>query len=157
MKNRTYRYMEKEPLYPFGFGLSYTTFQYSNLILSAKEIGTSEQLTISVDVQNTGKMAGEEVVQLYLTDLEASVAVPKCQLRGIQRIHLAPGEKKTVTFTLTPRQMALIDNDGRCILEPGAFKVSVGGCQPDERSKKLGGTFLTETFEVKGSPVELPY
>lgn len=157
MKNRTYRYIEKEPLYPFGFGLSYTTFQYSNLTLSAKEIGTSENLTISVDVQNTGKMAGDEVVQLYLTDLEASVVVPKCQLRGVQRINLAPGEKKTVTFTLTPRQMALIDNEGRCILEPGTFKISVGGCQPDERSKKLGGTFLTETFEVKGNPVELPY
>lgn len=158
MKGRTYRYMEDEPLYPFGYGLSYTTFEYSNLKLSAEVIEAGQSITISVDVKNTGNMAGDEVVQLYLKDLEASVDVPIHELKGFSRIKLQPGETTTVTFTLTPRQMALIDNDGRCILEPGRFRVMVGGRQPDKRSEALAKTpILVGEFEVRGEPVELEY
>lgn len=158
MKGRTYRYMEDEPLYPFGYGLSYTTFEYSNLKLSAEIIEAGQSITISVDVKNTGNMAGDEVVQLYLKDLKASVDVPIHELKGFCRVKLQPGESTTVTFTLTPRQMALIDNDGRCILEPGRFRVMVGGRQPDKRSETLAKTpILVGEFEVRGEPMELEY
>jgi beta-glucosidase len=158
MKGRTYRYMEEEPLYPFGYGLSYTTFEYSNLKLSAETIDAGQSITVSVDVKNLGDRTGDEVVQLYLKDLEASVDVPIHELKGFARVKLQPGENTTVTFTLTPRQMALIDNDGRCILEPGRFRVTVGGRQPDKRSEALAGTqVLVDEFEVRGEPMELEY
>lgn len=158
MRGRTYRYMEDEPLYPFGYGLSYTTFEYSNLKLSAQVIEAGEPLTVSVDVKNIGNMAGDEVVQMYLKDLEASVDVPVYELKGFSRIKLLPGEVTTVTFTLTPRHMALIDNDGRCILEPGKFRVMVGGRQPDKRSEALARTSVcVGEFEVKGEAMELEY
>jgi len=158
MKGRTYRYMEDEPLYPFGYGLSYTTFEYSNLKLSAQAIEAGQSLTVSVDVKNAGNIAGDEVVQVYLKDLEASVDVPIYKLEGFRRVKLQPGEATTVTFTLTPRQMALIDNDGRCILEPGKFRVMVGGRQPDRRSEALAKTsILVGEFEVRGEPLELEY
>lgn len=158
MKGRTYRYFEREPLYPFGYGLSYTTFEYSNLRMSAERITAGDSLEVSVDVQNRGSMTGDEVVQLYLSDIEASVAVPIRQLQGIQRISLEPGQKKTVSFTITPRQMALIDNDGKCVLEPGLFQVSVGGFQPDGRSQALTGAKpLVGVFEVIGQSLALEY
>ncbi|NLW00911.1 MAG: glycoside hydrolase family 3 protein [Clostridiales bacterium] len=158
MKGRTYRYMEEEPLYPFGYGLSFTTFEYSNLKLSQEVIDAGESISVSVDVKNTGQIAGDEVVQLYIKDLEASVDVPIHELRGFKRIKLQPGESATVSFTLTARQMALIDNDGKCILEPGKFKVMVGGRQPDSRSQALAGTQILEAeFEVTGQPMELEY
>ena len=158
MKGRTYRYMEEEPLYPFGYGLSFTTFEYSNLKLSQEVIDAGESISVSVDVKNTGQIAGDEAVQLYIKDLEASVDVPIHELRGFKRIKLQPGESATVSFTLTARQMALIDNDGKCILEPGKFKVMVGGRQPDSRSQALAGTQILEAeFEVTGQPMELEY
>ncbi|MCX7681300.1 MAG: glycoside hydrolase family 3 C-terminal domain-containing protein [Anaerolineae bacterium] len=135
-EGRTYRYFRGEPLFPFGHGLSYTTFAYSNLRLSAEKLtwdGTAMEepmLTVSVDVQNTGDRAGDEVVQMYITDLVASVPVPIRQLAGFKRISLAPGEKQTVSFTVTARQLSLIDNSGRRVVEPGEFEVAVGGRQP---------------------------
>lgn len=158
MKGRTYRYMEDEPLYPFGYGLSYTAFEYSNLRLDADKVQAGQSVTVSVDVKNTGEMAGDEVVQLYLKDLEASVDVPVHELKGFSRIRLQPGESKTVSFEITPRQMALIDNDGICILEPGRFRVTVGVRQPDRRSEGLAGTaVLSAEFEVTGEKIELEY
>jgi len=158
MKGRTYRYMEEEPLYPFGYGLSYTSFSYSNLTLSGGEIQSGEPLAVSVDVENSGDLAGDEVVQLYLEDLEASVAVPNRQLVGFKRIALEPGETKTVSFSISPRQMALIDDDGRCVLEPGVFRVTAGGYQPDSVSKTLSGTeVLAQEFQVCGDVKELEY
>jgi len=130
MAGRTYRYFRGEPLYQFGYGLSYTTFAYANLQLSARTIVPGESLTVQVDVENTGERAGDEVVQLYITDVAASVPVPVRQLAGFKRISLAPGEVKTVTFTVASRQMALIDDTGRRVIEPGAFQVAVGGRQP---------------------------
>ncbi|HHU91946.1 MAG TPA: glycoside hydrolase family 3 protein [Halanaerobiaceae bacterium] len=160
MENRTYRYMESAPLYPFGYGLSYTSFEYSNLKVSREELSTedNDDLLVSVEVENTGKLAGDEVVQLYIKDLEASVRVPHWQLNGVQRIHLQPGEKARVEFTLTKRQFALIDEEGKCLLEPGVFRIYVGGQQPDERSKELTGQEVLST-EIKytGTSVEMEY
>jgi beta-glucosidase len=130
MEGRTYRYFGGEPLYPFGYGLSYTTFAYSNLQLSAEAIARDESITVSVDVQNTGSRAGDEVVQLYVSNLNASVPTPIRQLAGFERIHLEAGQTKTVTFTLTPHQLSVIDDEGQRIVEPGEFQVAIGGHQP---------------------------
>lgn len=130
MEGRTYRYFRGDPLYPFGYGLSYTQFAYSNLRLSASRISPHENLTVEVDVENIGDRAGDEVVQLYVSDLAASVPVPIRQLQGFARVHLCPGERKTVQFTLTPRQFSLVNEEGQRVIEPGAFQIAVGGRQP---------------------------
>lgn len=156
MEGRTYRYFRGEPLFPFGHGLSYTTFAYSDLRLSAKTIAPGETLTVSVEVQNVGQRAGDEVVQLYLSDVAASVPVSIRQLQGFKRIHLALGEKKQVTFTLTPRQLSLIDEEGRRVIEPGEFQVAVGGRQPrPEDLARKGAEVLIGTFEVVGEVTEV--
>jgi len=123
MEGRTYRYFKGEPLYPFGYGLSYTTFAYNNLRLD-KSVKAGEPVKVTVDVTNTGEREGEEVVQLYLTDVAASAPVPIRTLVGFDRISLRPGEKRTVTFTITPRQMSLIDGGGKRVIEPGEFVVN---------------------------------
>jgi beta-glucosidase len=158
MKGRTYRYLEHSPLYPFGFGLSFTSFEYSNLALSSPETDASQPLEVSVTVQNTGKSAGEEVVQLYLKDLEASSIQPIHSLRGFQRVALGPGESGRVQFRLTEKDLSLIDDDGKRVLEPGRFRVYVGGSQPDARSVELmGRTPLSAEFELGGQRRELGY
>ena len=129
MAGRTYRYFKGEPLYPFGFGLSYTNFVYSNLKFRAKSVKAGEPLEVSVDVMNAGERAGDEVVQLYLTDVAASAPVPIRTLVGFDRISLRPREKRTVTFTITPRQMSLIDDRGKRVIEPGEFLIRLGGLQ----------------------------
>ncbi|MBX4269903.1 glycoside hydrolase family 3 C-terminal domain-containing protein [Clostridium estertheticum] len=158
MKNRTYRYMENEALYPFGYGLSYSKFEYSNLRISKTEIEVNETVNLSVKVKNIGQYEGDETVQLYLKDVEASVVVPKYQLKGIKKVSLKPSEEKEVGFELPPRQMALIDDEGKCILEPGLFEVFIGGSQPDKRSKELTGDCMQKsTFNVKGESIVLEY
>src|SRR5262245_20634468 len=130
MRGRTYRFFKGEPLYPFGFGLSYTRFKYDDLKLSAKTVRAGEGIMISVNVQNTGDRPGDEVVQLYVTDVAASVPVPIRSLAGIKRIFLKPGEKQTVSFALTPEQMTVIDDKGKRVIEPGEFIINDGGKQP---------------------------
>jgi beta-glucosidase len=130
MEGHTYRYFRGEPVYAFGHGLSYTTFGYGNLRLSAPSIAPGGALTVSVDVRNTGQRAGDEVVQLYLSDVEASVPVPIRQLVGFKRIHLEPGETETVSFDVEPEQFAIVTDDGQRVVEPGRFRLSVGGRQP---------------------------
>jgi len=146
MEGKTYRYFRDEPLYPFGYGLSYTSFAYDNLALSSKKVEPGENVQISVDVRNTGDREGDEVVQLYVNDVEASVPVPIRRLEGFERINLLPGEKKTVEFILQPAHMSLIDDDGNRAVEPGSFEVSVGGGQP-----LPGVSFVTARFEVAGN------
>ena len=127
MKGRTYRYFTGEPLFPFGFGLSYTTFTYRNLSLP-RQTATGSEVKVSVEVENSGKMAGEEVVQLYVkTPLKDG---PIHALEGFQRVTLRPGEHKTAQFTLTPRQLASVRANGQRMVEPGTFEISVGGQQP---------------------------
>ena len=130
MQGRTYRYFKGEPLYPFGFGLSYTKFKYDNLKLSANKINAGAGLTITAEVQNVGEQAGDEVVQLYVTDVAASVPVPIRSLAGVRRVFLKPGEKQKISFALTREQMSIIDDSGKRVVEPGEFLVSVGGKQP---------------------------
>jgi len=145
MTSRTYRFFEGEPLYPFGYGLSYTTFAYSNMDLSHRRIDAGSDIELEVDVQNSGKWAGDEVVQVYLRDTEASVRVPLRQLVGFKRIHLLPGEKKRVKFSVAAQQMALVDEDGVRVVEPGVFELSVGGGQPAP-----GADVMIDRFEVAG-------
>ena len=156
MKGHTYRYFEGKPLYPFGFGLSYSQFKYTNLKVP-KTVHQDQDISISVDVQNIGKIAGEEVAQLYVTDIEASVPVPLRSLQGFERLHLKPGEKRNVTFTLTPKQISLLDENYRRVVEPGLFEVAVGGKQPgfkgyaDARTTEV----LTAQFEVIGKLIQI--
>jgi beta-glucosidase len=157
MKGRTYRYFEGEPLYPFGYGLSYTQFRYSKLELDRTAVPAGERLTVSVDVTNTGKRDGDEVVQLYLGRLSAPAHAPIRQLAGFLRVSLTAGETRRVSLAVTDRQMSLVDDSGRRILEPGGFRIFVGGRQPDPRSKELSGTAVLDAeFEVTGSRRELP-
>ncbi|MEO8231358.1 MAG: glycoside hydrolase family 3 N-terminal domain-containing protein [Ignavibacteriota bacterium] len=114
-----------DPLYPFGYGLSYTTFEYSNLKLSSDQISENDELTVSIDVKNTGKLSGKEVVQLYLTDLYASVTRPNKQLKGFEKVFLNPGEVKTVEFKINKQHLSFIGLDNKRIVEPGEFKVTI--------------------------------
>lgn len=158
MKNRTYRYMENEALYPFGYGLSYSWFEYSHIRMECSEIPAGQSIVCSIKVKNTGSFASSETVQLYLKDVEASVQVPKWQLRGIRVLQLNPGEEKEVRFGLTPRQMALIDEEGHCVLEPGKFEIYIGGSQPDARSRTLTGCEVRKAeFTVIGHRMEMAY
>jgi beta-glucosidase len=119
------------PLYPFGFGLSYTTFSYSDVRLSAAEIPRDGTLQASVTVTNSGARAGTETVQLYVRDLVGSVTRPVKELKGFRKVELAPGQSKEVTFTLTASDLAFYGADGRWQAEPGAFKVFLGGNSRD--------------------------
>ncbi|HLV67694.1 MAG TPA: glycoside hydrolase family 3 C-terminal domain-containing protein [Polyangiaceae bacterium] len=158
MKGRTYRYLEKEPLYPFGYGLSYTRFEYRDIQLSSARIGPGDEVEVSAIVKNVGERAGDEVVQLYVKDLEASCVVPHHDLRGFERLRLEPGEERRVSFRLTPRDLSLIDDAGRRVLEPGRFRLTLGGSQPDARSVELTGSApLAIELEVVGERTELPY
>jgi beta-glucosidase len=122
-----------QPLFPFGFGLSYTTFEYSGLVVDPDTLGPSGGATVRFTVQNTGRRAGDEVAQLYLRDVLATVARPVMQLGGFQRVHLAPGESKTVTIDIGRDQLRMLDRDMRWVVEPGVFRVMVGGSSKDIR------------------------
>lgn len=140
MANRTYRYMETEPLFPFGFGLSYTSFTYSDIQLSANNISSTGNTTVTATITNTGEVAGEEVVQLYITDVEASVDVPKYALKGFQRVSLAPGASQTVSFEISADQLEMVDMMGDSKVEPGEFIISIGGSTPSQKSIDLGAS-----------------
>jgi len=137
MKGRTYRYAEKAPLYPFGYGLSYARFAYRDAAVSSARVRGGETLTVSATVENVGTVSSDEVVQLYVKDLEASCAVPVHDLRGFTRIRLGPGEAQTITFDLTARDLMLVNDRGQRVLEPGRFRAFIGGSQPDARSAEL--------------------
>jgi beta-glucosidase len=135
-KGFTYMYLKGAPLFPFGHGLSYTRFSYGRLSVGQKEIPSNGQLTVSVDVKNTGQRAGDEVVQLYTHDRQSSVKRPVRELRGFKRIHLNPGEKQTVSFTLKGEKLAFYDDKiHQFRVEPGTFDLMVGSSSADIRSK----------------------
>lgn len=157
MEGRTYRYMTKEPLYPFGYGLSYTKFSYDKLSVNA-EAAVGDDIKVSVEVTNTGDRAGDEVVQLYIRALDASVKTPLHSLQGFTRVHLEPGHSETVEFLLTPRQLGVFHEDGRCVVEPGRYHIFVGGNGPDKRSISLtGSTPLQAELRLTGESLELPF
>ena len=114
------------PLYPFGFGLSYTAFEYGDIVLSATEILGTGSIKASVTVKNTGSVAGAEVVQLYIRDLVASISRPVKELKGFEKIILKPGESKTVTFTITEDLLKFYNADLKQVSEPGTFEIMIG-------------------------------
>ena len=149
MAGRTYRYATEEPLFPFGFGLSYTHFSYSDLTLDTPTIGAGESISLRFTLTNTGSVEADEVAQIYLTDLEASTVVPVHSLIGFRRVQLQPGEHTVIPFTITPEMMTLVNDSGDRILEPGEFRVTVGGCSPGERGMQLGAAVpVSQTFTV---------
>lgn len=138
------RYVDStdEPLYPFGWGLSYTTFEFADLALSSDEIATSTTARVSVRVTNTGDVRGDEVVQLYIRDEISSVTRPVKELKGFRRLTLDPSESQIVEFTLGPEELSLLDRAMKRVVEPGTFKIMVGG-----DSVNLIETTLTVTSE----------
>lgn len=139
MKEKGYIDMPSSPLYAFGHGLSYTTFGYSNLKISPENPGTATTITVSVDVTNTGSRSGAEVVQLYIDDVISSMTTPVLELQEFRKIWLNPGETQTVTFTLEPQQLAMLDKNMDWVVEPGLFKVMIGHASDDIR---LTGEFV---------------
>lgn len=133
--------MDPTPLYAFGHGLSYTTFDYGNLRITPEQTGPNGTVTVQMDLRNTGSRYGKELVQLYIEDLVATVATPVKELRGFEKIGLQPGETKTVIFELTPDLLALYDRHLQAVVEPGRFKVMVGSSSEDIR---LSGEFSVE-------------
>lgn len=142
---RGYLFADKSPLFAFGYGLSYTTFQYGEPKLAAAQIGKGGQTTASVEVTNTGKVAGDEIVQMYIHDQVSSVTRPVKELRGFQRIRLQPGETKTVTFAITPDKLWFWNRDMKRVVEPGRFDIMVG-----PNSATLKTTVLEVTGDSEG-------
>lgn len=130
MAGRTYRYFDGDPLYPFGYGLSYTSFAFQNLSVTPEKFYGPQVLQVSVDVKNTGSLPGDEVVQVYLCDQSASVPVPRHSLVGFKRVRLNPGAVGRLDFAIHPRQYAIMTDDGQWSVEPGQFTIFVGGGQP---------------------------
>ena len=150
MQGRTYRYMTEEPLYPFGFGLSYSCFEYSELHLDQTGVAPGDSLEVSVTVHNKGNYDAAEVIQFYLSDLQASTFVPLHHLIGFERVYFKAGESRSVKFAITPEMMSFYNEDGKLTLEPGEFRLEVGGCSPGRRGQHLGAPKpVTATFEVK--------
>ena len=137
MAGRTYRYMTEEPLYPFGFGLSYTTFEYCSLKVASPAVSPSG-FDVEVSVKNTGNVAADEVVQFYISALESRLPAPISRLVGFQRIHLEPGQATTVNLAVTPEMLMLYDENGGQAFEPGTFRLTAGGCSPGARGQALG-------------------
>jgi len=149
MKGRTYRYFEDEPLFAFGYGLSYTKFEYKNLKVPEK-VKAGDNVKISVQVKNTGKIAGDEVVQLYVKDMEASVPVPIRALQGMKRIHLKPGEEQKVEFMLEPKQLSVITDNVKYMVEPGVFEIAVGGALPGSNPPTT--EVIIKQLQIVGNP-----
>jgi len=140
---REYLGTTTKPLYPFGWGLSYSTFKYEHLRLSSESIGTAGQVKVSVDITNTSKVRGDEVVQLYIRDEVSSVTRPVKELRGFRRITLAPGETRTVEFGVGPSELSFLNREMHRVVEPGSFKIMVGGNSDD---------LIDTTLNVVGKP-----
>ena len=158
MKNRTYRYFNGEPLFPFGYGLSYTKFKYDNLEINT-DLKTADTVEISIEVKNVGKVPGDEVVELYLTKPKyKNTTIPIHSLEGFKRINLQPNENRVVKFRLTPKQLSeIISNNNshevesvNYVVEPGNYKISVGGIQPGTNAPTT--EYIQKDFMITGEP-----
>ncbi len=138
MDNKTYRYFKGTPLYGFGYGLSYTTFKYDNLTISPKD-KKEGTVSVSVKITNTGKKKGEEVAQLYLSNLDSTIKTSLKSLKGFERINLKSGESKTTHFTLTPEDLSYVTAEGKQHLLDGKVELTIGGHQPYEKNTSSSG------------------
>jgi beta-glucosidase len=137
MNERTYRYTTREPLFPFGFGLSYIRYEYHDLKIVSSGRPTSG-FRVAVTLKNAGAVTGDEVVQLYLSALETHLPTPQSQLIAFQRVSLKPGQVKAIHFNVKPEMLMFVDEDGRQKLEPGKYQLTAGGCSPGARGVALG-------------------
>jgi hypothetical protein len=151
--NRSYAFSTRKPLYPFGYGLSYTTFKFDNLRVEPAQILTGGTAKCSVDVTNTGSRAGDEVPQLYIHQRVASVTQPVMELKGFERVTLKPGEKRTVQFTITPEMLSILNIDMHKVVEPGVFDVMVGPSSDKTSTVKLT---VAGTHGETGKPAPPP-
>jgi beta-glucosidase len=136
-RNRSYMFTSREPLFPFGHGLSYTTFTMANVRVEPAEIAPNANAIVTVEVTNAGNREGDEVPQLYVHQRVSSVTRPVLALRGFQRIHLRPGEKTTVRFTLTPESLTLWNEEMQPVVEPGEFTILVGPSSAQTQATQL--------------------
>ena len=150
MAHRTYRYFDGKPLYGFGYGLSYSTFAYSNLKLSSASVKAGAPLTVQVDVRNTSKIAGDEVAELYLK-FPAVAGAPLLALRGFTRVHFAPGETRHLSYSLAPRDLSMVNEQGEHLIAPGEYAVFVGGAQPAETTAGV-----QTQLKITGDAAKLP-
>ena len=157
MDGRTYRFFKGDPLYPFGHGLSYSKFDYSNLKLKS-EIKAGQNITLTAEVANSSTIAGEEVVQMYLSNSYSGTRMPIRTLVGVQRINLEPNEKKSISFKLDPRAMSVVMDDGSRVVQPAEIRISIGGKQPNFTGGGRAATVDTVAgaFRITGTPVALP-
>ncbi len=130
-----YNNLSGQPLFPFGFGLSYTAFEYRNIKLNKNTINSMDSATVSFTLQNTGTRDGDEVVQLYIRDMLSSVARPVMELKGFQRVHLKAGESKTISFTIVPEMLSMLDSQLNKVVEPGEFRIMIGGSSKELKAK----------------------
>jgi beta-glucosidase len=149
MKGRTYRYFEGQPLYPFGYGLSYSQFAYSNLKLSSASLKPGDTLQVDVDVHNISKLDGDEVAQIYLM-FPSVPGAPLRALRAFTRVHVAEGTTQRVHFNLAPRDLSMVNEIGAHVVAAGKYRITVGGGQPD-----TGAPQTEDTFSIKGE-MKLP-
>jgi beta-glucosidase len=156
MRGRTYRYLARPPLYAFGHGLSYTTFRYTNLVLAPATVAAGKDVTVSVDVENSGRRDADEVVQIYVIPRAVPPYAPRRWLAAFTRVSLAAGARTTVTLPLAARAFSLVDDKGVRRVSPGLVEIAVGGGQPDASGRYAGRTpGLTAQLAIAGAPAEL--
>jgi beta-glucosidase len=140
MQNRTYRYFQGKPLYAFGSGLSYSTFQYSSIRVSRVHLTAGGDLTVEADIRNTSAVAGDEVAELYL-EFPSLTGAPRLALRGFERCHVDPGTTHRLSFTLKPRDLSMVNDRGEHVVAPGTYHIFVGGAQPGDTTAGVGINF----------------
>lgn len=148
ISGQTYRYFKGQPLYPFGYGLSYTTFAYENLKIEG-QLKAGDSIRLSVNVKNSGSVGGDEVVQVYVSHLNSKVKVPLRSLAEFKRVHLAPSESKNIEFVLSPNAFSQVNDKGERMNAPGQFEISVGGGQPGTRVGKMEQQVLKSTLDLR--------
>lgn len=147
MSNRTYRYYKGQSLYGFGYGLSYTSFTYSNVKVSASRLSAGDTLKVDADIKNTGKVSGDEVAQLYLVPPQDGI-LPRYSLEGFQRLHLAPGETRHIQFNLEPRDMSYVNQKGTRAVRAGSYSIAIGGSQPEGTRDSMVSIVISGEKEI---------